>query len=89
MAKMRNLYAAVVISRCCWLDRDGTVKGIYVLAELRARFTNIWMGGSNSLTDPQNSIYLGYMDLMSVVNLPFSNPEQAIERLEKFAGLAI
>lgn len=33
-------------------------------------------------TDPELSLLKGYMDLLLAVNLPFSDPEQAISRLE-------
>lgn len=33
--------------------------------------------------DPELNLITGYMDLMLAVNLPFSDPAQAIERLEK------
>ncbi|MGK7877181.1 MAG: Sll0314/Alr1548 family TPR repeat-containing protein [Xenococcaceae cyanobacterium] len=36
--------------------------------------------------DPELNLIKGYMDLFLAVNLPFSSPEQAIERLEKYAA---
>jgi len=37
----------------------------------------------------QLNLIRGCMDLMLAANLPLSNPEQAIARLEKFAGPSI
>jgi tetratricopeptide (TPR) repeat protein len=36
--------------------------------------------------DPELNLIKGYMDLFLSVNLPFASAEQAIERLEKYAG---
>jgi hypothetical protein len=36
--------------------------------------------------DPELNLITGYMDLMLAVNLPFSDPAQAIERLEKYGS---
>ncbi len=39
-----------------------------------------------SANDPELNLIRGYMDLMLAVNLPFTSPDQAIERLEKNAA---
>ena len=36
--------------------------------------------------DPELNLIKGYMDLILAVNLPFSNPNQAIDRLEDYAS---
>jgi tetratricopeptide (TPR) repeat protein len=36
--------------------------------------------------DPELNLLKGYLELMLSVNLPFSSPEQAIERFEKYAA---
>ncbi|HEY9796835.1 MAG TPA: Sll0314/Alr1548 family TPR repeat-containing protein [Leptolyngbyaceae cyanobacterium] len=36
--------------------------------------------------DPELNLMTGYMDLMLAVNLPFSDPAQAVERLEKYGS---
>ncbi|AFZ15993.1 Sll0314/Alr1548 family TPR repeat-containing protein [Allocoleopsis franciscana] len=36
--------------------------------------------------DPELNLLTGYMDLMLAVNLPFSDPAQAVEKLEKYAA---
>ncbi|HAJ61566.1 MAG TPA: hypothetical protein DCP31_21845 [Cyanobacteria bacterium UBA8543] len=36
--------------------------------------------------DPELNLLNGYMDLMLAVNLPFSDPSQAIERLQKYGS---
>jgi len=80
-----NLYAAVGhFLQGAVMTRDRTVKGTpQALAELRQVYEYMDRAEAISSTD-QNSIYRGYMDLMRSIYL--SNPEQAIERLEKFAG---
>ncbi len=37
-------------------------------------------------TDPELNLIQGFMDLMLAVNLPFSNPEQTIERLAEYSS---
>ena len=84
-----NLYAAVghFLQGAAVLVRDGTVRGTpQALSELRQVYEYMDKAEAISSTDPELNLLRGYMDLMLSVNLPFSNPEQAIERLEKFAG---
>jgi tetratricopeptide (TPR) repeat protein len=84
-----NLYAAVghFLQGAAVLTRDGTVKGTpQALAELRQVYKFMDKAEAISSTDPELNLLRGYMDLMLATNLPFSNPDQAIERLEKFAG---
>lgn len=84
-----NLYAAVghFLQGAAVLTRDGTVQGTpEALAELRQVYEFFDKAEALSSTDPELNLLRGYMDLIVAVNLPFSSPEQAIARLEKFAG---
>ncbi len=84
-----NLYAGVgyFLQGASILARDGTVKGTpEALSKLRLVYEHLDKAEAVSANDPEINLLRGYMDLMLAVNLPFSNPEQAIERLEKFAS---
>lgn len=84
-----NLYAAVgyFLQGASVLARNGTVKGTpEALSKLRLVYEHLDKAQSVSTNDPEINLMRGYMDLMLAVNLPFSNPEQAIARLEKFAA---
>ncbi|WP_017315623.1 Sll0314/Alr1548 family TPR repeat-containing protein [Mastigocladopsis repens] len=84
-----NLYAAVgvFLEGAVILQREGTVKGApQALSRLRQVYQYLDKAEAVSANDPELNLLKGYMDLMLAVNLPFSNPEQAIERLEKNAG---
>lgn len=84
-----NLYAAVgyFLQGASVLARDGTVRGTpEALSKLRLVYEHLDKAQSVGANDPETNLMRGYMDLLLAVNLPFSNPEQAIERLEKFAA---
>ena len=84
-----NLYTAVghFLQGAAVLVRDGSVRGTpQALSELRQVYEYMDKAEAISSTDPELNLLRGYMDLMLATNLPFSNPDQAIERLEKFAG---
>lgn len=84
-----NLYTAVghFLQGAAALKRDGSIKGTpQALAELRQVYDSLDKAEAVSSTDPELNLIRGYMDLMLAVNIPFSNPEQAIDRLDKFAG---
>lgn len=84
-----NLYAAVghFLQGAAAISREGTVKGTpQALSQLRQVYEYLDKAEAISSTDPELNLIRGYMDLMLAVNLPFSNPEQAIKRLEKSAG---
>lgn len=84
-----NLYAAVghFLQGASVISREGTVKGTpQAMSELRQVYEYFDKAESLSATDPELNLLRGYMDLMLAANLPFSNPEQAIARLERFAG---
>lgn len=84
-----NLYTAVghFFQGAAVLTREGTVKGTpRALSELRQVYEYLDKAEAISSTDPELNLIRGYMDLMLSAYLPFSHPEQAMERLEKFAG---
>ncbi|MBW4639305.1 MAG: hypothetical protein KME05_13910 [Gloeocapsa sp. UFS-A4-WI-NPMV-4B04] len=84
-----NLYAAVghFLQGAAVVSREGTVKGTpQALSQLRQVYEYLDKAEAVSANDPELNLIRGYMDLLLAVNLPFSNPEQALARLEKFAG---
>ncbi|NEU76022.1 tetratricopeptide repeat protein [Hassallia byssoidea VB512170] len=84
-----NLYAAVghFLEGAVILQRQGTVSGApQALTRLRQVYQYLDKAEAVSANDPELNLIKGYMDLMLAVNLPFANPEQAIERLEKNAS---
>lgn len=84
-----NLYAAVgqFLEGAAVLRREGTVRGTpQALSKLRQIYEYLDKAEAISKSDPELNLLKGYMDLMLAVNLPFSNPEQAIERLETSAS---
>jgi tetratricopeptide (TPR) repeat protein len=84
-----NLYAAVgqFLEGALILVREGTVKGApKALGILRQVYDHLDKAEAIAQDDPELNLLKGYMDLMLAVNLPFANPEQAIQRLEKNAA---
>lgn len=84
-----NLYAAVghFLQGAAVISREGTVKGMpQALSELRQVYQYMDKAEAVSPTDPEFNLLRGYMDLMLATSLPFADPNQAITRLEKFAG---
>lgn len=84
-----NLYAAVghFLEGAVILTREGTVSGApKALSRLREVYKHLDEAEAISPKDPELNLIKGYMDLMLAVNLPFANPEQAIQRLEENAG---
>ena len=84
-----NLYTAVghFLQGAAILSRDGTLKGTpQALSELQQVYQYLDKAEAISSTDPELNLIRGFMDLVISVNLPFSNPDQAMQRLEKFAG---
>ncbi len=84
-----NLYAAVghFLQGAVILTREGTVKGApKALSRLRQVYKHLDKAETISPKDPELNLITGYMDLMLAVNLPFANPQQAIEKLEQNAG---
>lgn len=56
-----------------------------VLGKLQQVFDNLEEAEKIDANDPELNLLQGYMDLMLAVNLPFSNPQQAIDRLRDHA----
>lgn len=57
-----------------------------VLSGLQRVFDSLEEAEAVDPNDPELNLLKGYMDLMLSVNLPFANPEQAIQRLQSYAG---
>jgi tetratricopeptide (TPR) repeat protein len=57
-----------------------------VLGKLQQVFNNLSEAEKIDPNDPELNLLKGYMDLMLSVNLPFANPEDAIQRLETRAA---
>ncbi|MGJ3247386.1 MAG: Sll0314/Alr1548 family TPR repeat-containing protein [Elainellaceae cyanobacterium] len=69
------------------LSTQGTVRATpTVLSKLRQVFDNLGQAESIDSTDAELNLIKGYMDLMLAVNLPFSSPDQAIERLQSYGA---
>jgi tetratricopeptide (TPR) repeat protein len=84
-----NLYLAVgeFLGGAVILSRQGTVNGApEALSRLRKVYGYLDKAEAISATDPELNLIKGYMDLMLAVNLPFADPAQAIQRLEKNAA---
>lgn len=57
-----------------------------VLSNLQEVFDNLDQAAKIAPDDPELNLLKGYMDLLLAVNLPFTSPNQAIERLESYAA---
>ncbi|WP_071189137.1 Sll0314/Alr1548 family TPR repeat-containing protein [Trichormus sp. NMC-1] len=84
-----NLYSAVgnFLEGAVIITREGTVNGASQ-AFSRLRKVYEYLGNAEAIApnDPELNLIRGYMDLLLAVNLPFTSPDQAIERLEKNAA---
>jgi tetratricopeptide (TPR) repeat protein len=80
-----NLYTAVghFLEGTYNFKKDGPVGA---LSKLQKVFQYLDEAKKSDPNDPELNLITGYMDLMLAVNLPFSDPAQAIERLEKYAS---
>lgn len=66
---------------------QGAVRGTPVaLSKLQRVFNNLDEAERIDPNDPELNLLRGYMDLMLAVNLPFSDPNDAIARLENYAS---
>ncbi len=84
-----NLYTAVghFLEGAVILIREGTVKGVpQAFSQLRKVYTYLDKAENISANDPELNLIRGYMDLMLAVNLPFTSPDDAIDKLEKNAA---
>jgi tetratricopeptide (TPR) repeat protein len=80
-----NLYTAVglFLEGAYEYHTDGPVGA---LAKLQQVFQELDEAAKNDPEDPELNLIQGYMDLMLAVNLPFSNPDKAIDRLTDYAA---
>ncbi|MEO0827402.1 MAG: Sll0314/Alr1548 family TPR repeat-containing protein, partial [Cyanobacteria bacterium J06642_9] len=84
-----NLYMAVGIflEGAHTLLTEGTVSGTpQALAKLQRVFTHMDRAERIAADDPELNLLKGYMDVMLAVNLPFSDPDDAIANLDAYAG---
>lgn len=84
-----NLYTAVshFLEGGYTVLKDGIAKGASTaLSEMQSAFKAMDTAATIDPNDPELNLLKGYMDLMIAVNLPFASPNQAITRLEKYAG---
>jgi len=84
-----NLYTAVghFLVGATTLTREGTVNGVpAALSELQQVYEYLDKAEGISATDPELNLIKGYMDLLLAVNLPFADPDQAIEKLKQNAA---
>ncbi len=84
-----NIYLAVghFLEGAYTLRTEGTVRGTpLALEKLRLVFDALDEAAAIDAADPELNIIQGYMDLMLAVNLPFSNPDSAIDRLQERAA---
>lgn len=69
------------------IAKEGTAKGApQALTKLRVVFQYLDVADKIAPNDPELNLIKGYMDLMLATNLPFSNPSEAIKRLEEKAS---
>jgi tetratricopeptide (TPR) repeat protein len=84
-----NLYMAVghFMEGAHVFSTRGTVQATpIVLNKLRLVFEHLRQAEEINAQDPELNLIKGYMDLMLAVNLPFSSPDQAIERLQTYGA---
>lgn len=84
-----NLYMAVGIflEGAHALLTEGTVSGTpQALAKLQRVFTHMDRAERIDADDPELNLLKGYMDVMLAVNLPFSDPDDAIANLDAYAA---
>ncbi|WP_413175587.1 Sll0314/Alr1548 family TPR repeat-containing protein [Anabaena azotica] len=84
-----NLYTGVgnFLEGAVILLRDGGVNGVSkALSRLTKVYEYLDKAEEIAANDPELNLIRGYMNLMLAVNLPFTSPDQAIEKLEKNAA---
>lgn len=84
-----NLYLAVgeFLDGAYVFAKEGTVKGIpQALSKLSTVTDYLKTAEAQSPNDPELNLIKGFMDLYAGLNLPFSDPKKAMERLDKYAG---
>ena len=71
------------------LKTQGVAKGTpTALSLLQKVFNQLDAAEAIDPQDPELNLIKGYMDLMLAVNLPFSNPEEAISRMSQYGNPA-
>jgi tetratricopeptide (TPR) repeat protein len=80
-----NLYTAVghFLEGTYDFKKDGPIGA---MSKLQKVFQYLDEAKKIDPKDPELNLLTGYMDLMLAVNLPFSDPAQAVEKLEKYAA---
>jgi tetratricopeptide (TPR) repeat protein len=80
-----NLYLAVgtFLEGAYTFEKEGALGAITKLQQV---FQYLDEAEKVDAADPELNLIKGYMDLILAVNLPFSNPDQAIERLEDYGS---
>ncbi|MDX2217377.1 MAG: Sll0314/Alr1548 family TPR repeat-containing protein [Oculatellaceae cyanobacterium bins.114] len=69
------------------LTTQGTLAGTpAILGKLQQVFDELDQAEAIDPNDPELNLIRGYMDLMLAVNLPFSDPDDAIARLQNYAA---
>ncbi len=84
-----NIYLAVghLLQGGAAVASEGTVKGTpQALTELQQVYDYLNKAQAVSSTDPELNLIRSYVDLAVATSMPFSSPDQAIERFEKYAG---
>ncbi|BAY07744.1 Sll0314/Alr1548 family TPR repeat-containing protein [Calothrix sp. NIES-2098] len=83
-----NLYTAVgnFLEGAVIITRQGTGGAAQALGKLRQVYQYLDKAEAISANDPELNLIKGYMDLLLAVNLPFTNPDEAIQRLETNAA---
>lgn len=84
-----NLYQAVghFLQSAYIFSKDGTVKGTpQALGEIQQAFKYMDAAEKVDASDPELNLLRGYIDLFVSLNLPFSSPADAINRLDKYAS---
>lgn len=82
-----HLYEAVgtFLEGAYILQTEGVAQGTpKALGMLQTVFDRMDAAEAIDPTDPELSLLKGYMDLLLAVNLPFANPERAIDRLQTY-----
>ena len=84
-----HLYTAVgtFLEGAYVLKTQGVARGTpAALGMLQKVFNELDDAESINPTDPELNLLKGYMDLMLAVNLPFSNPDEAIARMSDYGN---
>lgn len=84
-----NLYIAVghFLEGGYIISTEGTLRGVpRAMGKLREVFKHFDAAAKLEPNDPELNLIKGFMDLMLAVNLPFASADDAIARLENYAG---